>query len=1081
MDTTPPQAPPALTQSTYQEAASAYDRLVAMQAWLAREQAEIPSLPDTVEAGALAPYLAQLDTFWRSTPTSTSDGSSRRMALSQLVAAAALDLARLAHDDGNLDDDSLALIRDTVSTGSNTLPAHISVRQPMFGDTAYAGTMLLQDTRTTQRVLLFSAYAGWESFPTVADAHAGIEQRARRALASTANLPGIARQHLLGIGADAFVSSQEIADPPFESFVERTIEAQGEKLRQAWFESALARKADPAAAVPADRAWDALGLNQFLDVTTLLAVRDAALTKAFNATRLARVPGRIADNWREAEETYESTRAAVLAHEMSAGLGKVASLSEYAMHAMGERLKALGIDRDPSQIQVRVDRTGDPAVRLESLQSLFEGPAPATMRLIDLAYQNVAIFDPVRLTAINDDGTAIAGLDDTALRQIVRDLDLSARYRSYVESTFRSGTDASMRREHATSLQWTHMALQAIEARLSYYLDDAPRSFRPDRADRGYRWVRAALDAPVAANRARVEGHEIVVHQVTYLGTPLRDILQFGVRQPGSVPSIVLYTPDAPDGVTFREFDDRAQAARQFFYHPAFREYLLDRLPAEYARVLPNGASREFAGDHLAHWILGASSSAAYTRTAARFEEREVTGDFLDAAYEIDVQLGLRNAQTYTRSASEANWTWLLDGPRSLMADQVVANALQGVVTAPARAAQAAWRIYDNVKAGDHAQAFVDFADFYNASLAAVAPAYLLSSAPMARGIVGARFRVGGRIVEARPAVQPSVVFESRFAAKGVRKSGQANQEGIYAIDGGTYIEQGGQLYAVRYDIDYGTWRLTRPNAGNAFRGPAIQRTASGKWSYNRVGLRGGNPPDELFNEYVDEFEQAFPDPFERDLVRAQMQRELTDNVAAIDVTAAQRAHWNAALERAHHRSLANAQAQPPFANDFPYSYVVPRIPTPQHVPAGYRPVAAAEVPDTLYYYGEKPFKYSMLEREYIRGGITNPNWAAIRTELLDRQVNGIRLTTVPPTATMDRIRAATGYRGARGQTFVVAIRPRHMLTVTERDAVPQASLIVREGAAPGTYIMRAPAGMNRVKFYGEQHQVMSSLPIANP
>ena len=50
------------------------------------------------------------------------------------------------------------------------------------------------------------------------------------------------------------------------------------------------------------------------------------------------------------------------------------------MHAMGERLKALGIDRDPSQIQVRVDRTGDPAVRLESLQSLFEGPAPATMR-----------------------------------------------------------------------------------------------------------------------------------------------------------------------------------------------------------------------------------------------------------------------------------------------------------------------------------------------------------------------------------------------------------------------------------------------------------------------------------------------------------------------------------------------------------------------------------------------------------------------------------------------------------------------------------------------------------------------------
>src|SRR5206468_12218417 len=138
------------------------------------------------------------------------------------------------------------------------------------------------------------------------------------------------------------------------------------------------------------------------------------------------------------------------------------------------------------------------------------------------------------------------------LRRLVRDLDLATRYPALIQTTFHTGPDAPLRREHAASLQRAHMGLLAAEARLSYYLDDAPRSFRTDRAERGFRWVPAALDAPDPAHRARVEGHEVVVRQVTYRGTPVRDLLVFGVRNPASVPSIVIYTPDAPDGITFR-------------------------------------------------------------------------------------------------------------------------------------------------------------------------------------------------------------------------------------------------------------------------------------------------------------------------------------------------------------------------------------------------------------------------------------------------------------------------------------------------------------------------------------------------
>lgn len=1096
MDMIPPQAPPAHTQTVYQEASDAFDRILGLQGWLANEQAGLPFVPEVPEPGNLPSYLLAMDGYW---------SVSRRTAIARHVAAAARDLATLAHHDGNLDARALATVRSVAAAGE---PAPgITVREPLFGGIAIAGSLLVQDERVADRVLLFSADRGWEIFPRLVDAHAELERRARLTLVRSTDLPGIARQHLDAIAPETLVDSREITGNPFDNLVGRLIDVQRDKLHQAWFEHSITDEsgAGVAGGAFADATWDALRLDQMFDVEAVLAFRHATLVATFNNQRLERVPANVAADWRSGEDIYTSALDAILASEVTTTLPVPMDLAGYASHALGERLRALGVTEDPADIQVRVDRGVDVNARLASLQALFEGPAPEHIRLTDLAYQNIASFEPVRLSASTSEGAPIVALNDAAIRSLIRDLDLSSRYPAYIDSTFRSGSSAAMHRAHASSMQAAHMGLLAAEARLAYYLDDAPRSFLPDRAERGHRWVQAVLDAPAAEGRARVEGHEIVVRQITYQGTPLRDILSVGVRDPESVASIVLYTPDAPDGITFREFADRAEAGRKFFYQPEFREYLLDRLPAEYARMLPNGSAREFAGDHLSSWVLGSASTAAYTRTQAPFEEREVGGDFLAAAYEVDVQLGLRNAQAFTRSAQDANWAWLVERFQTDTAHRVVGDVIKGVVTAPARAAQAAWRLYDNVKAGDHGQAVVDFAEFYNASLLAAHPVYALGATRTAHAIAGPRFRAGSRLVEAGPAPQ-SVTFDPRYLAKNIRKTGHPDHEGVFAIQGKTYIEHGKRMYRVVRDSDYAAWRLSRPDAGPFIRGPAIERTAAGTWGYRQVGLRGGTGrgagsahrlPD-LYDELQAEVELAFPDPVERGLVATRMRFERAPYDGAVmppppNIAQAQRIRWAEALTHARMRQIAR-EIQP----GLPAPAAAVDLRATSGAAAPYRVVSRAEAPAELWYYDNRPFLTSTLERTRGNSGDVNMqstkgysnDLANIAARRIEGDVHGIRLTTVPPTAPIHQINEAMGTRHlTRAQAFAVRVDPMSLFDplspiVARRywGGGPGSNaevLVPRTG--PGNVFIARPNGGGPLRLGRGQFDVSNTLPPEAP
>nr|WP_139206783.1 DUF6543 domain-containing protein [Luteibacter sp. UNCMF331Sha3.1] len=1067
MDMLPPQAPPAHTQAIYQQAEQAFDRVVALQGWLATEHAALPGMPADA---SLTTFLGALDGYWNAAPSQVSTDPSRRQAVATRVAAAARDLATLAHEDGTMDTSLRDLARAVTAPGG-TLPASLRVHEALFAGVPYAGVLLVQDATQGERVLAFFTDHGWETFDDLAAARQALESRARAALVTSADLPGIARQHLTNLDATPFVGTRPVDGDAFATLVDRLVAMQKDKLAQAWFEAGLdsdARRATDRA----DAVADILASDRIFDAAAALAARQERLAEAISEQRLARVPANVADDWRQAKDDYVTLQQSIARRATQGYAAPVMGLAAFTRHVLDERLRALGVTQSAADIAIDIENYH--RFLPQAVVDLFADAKPPSMTLVDLAYRNIGTDDPVRLTATDTQGGVIAALDDATLRRLVREANVHVRYPAYVDLELRTGSNAPDRRDPVSVLQRARMRLLANEARLSYYLDGEPRSFRRERTERGFRWVEAVLDAPTLAARARVEGHAIHVSQLTYRGAPLRDVLLIGARDPRSVPSVVLYTPDAPDGITFREFNDRQEAGRKFLYDPAFSDYLLDRLPMDHAVVRSNG-TRAFAGDRLANWVLGSGDTGNYTFTAEPFAERHVEGDVFATLYETDTQLGLYNARALTTGTDDAQSRWIDEYQRKMVAN--VARVVVDVVTAPIHSAAAGWRLYDSVKAGDTTQSFVDFTQFYVASLWAAPGVHHFARTGMGRGLVAGRFRAAGTLVDARAAAPQKVVFESKYAAQGVRKAGRASDEGIYTIGDARYIEHDGKLYGVRFDTDYGTWRLARPQSGPGGWGPAIERTAMGHWAFHRVGLRGGSGRGaaggrsrqvDTFDEFVDEAERAFPDPVERERVMGQMRRELTENIPAT-ITGEQRARWAAACERARMR----APNRLPLMDSVPRS--VGQDLTTAPLPPGIRRVPDAEVPSTLYFYDRLPFKNSRLIRSIYRPneGYSN-NSGSIRVQMIADGMPGVRATTVAPDAPVAQIETAMGFAPrsvARKQSFSVEFRTRELTQTMPDQTAPKVHVYAPTNGPAGTYYLVPVDGSDeiRINFFDVQ------------
>ncbi|MCG6573723.1 hypothetical protein EGM97_03255 [Pseudomonas sp. AF32] len=107
--------------------------------------------------------------------------------------------------------------------------------------------------------------------------------------------------------------------------------------------------------------------------------------------------------------------------------------------------------------------------------------------------------------------------------------------------------------------QW--MAVKARQMRAQAWAAHISGDLRHDKDKTGLNLVLTALDSPEPQGRRQVNGHEVVVRQIQWGRSVLKEILVFGVKTLASRPSLTLYTPGAPDGKTFRDVDANSDRA----------------------------------------------------------------------------------------------------------------------------------------------------------------------------------------------------------------------------------------------------------------------------------------------------------------------------------------------------------------------------------------------------------------------------------------------------------------------------------------------------------------------------------------
>jgi hypothetical protein len=932
MDTMPPQAPPAITRSSQQDAIDAVQRISDAQAWILAQQPLLRAAYATHGVDDFSEMQRKSGDFWRERVRAPGDSHDmpRSSLLGRQLGVVMKDEAWLRSMDGTLGQPAADLAMAFARSAGHPLPPHVHAHELVLGNVAYAGAVVVTDDRNDALALMFSPDRGWDEFADMDALLTEAEETMREKLAEPGLLTGVLATDVMPWVTAQITATREIDADVFDTLSNRILQHHMERALLAW-SSAPAT----AGGTPSPRQVDAADLAAIVDVSSVMASRYARLADALDDQHLAGIPDHVKNDWQAAADGYRTWLATHARESADYGLTPPAPLPLFVHDGLKERLTALGIHDDPEDIVVDIhDFTAayfyNPTGVVD--QSVL-GPARMRLTLAELALKNVGVLDNDILFATKRDGLPLAyPLDRGALRNVIRDFDAATGYATYLRDVLKNTSSGQLSRALSVQLLAARMRFRMEEARLAYFRATDPRSFADDHDYRGYRWVKAVLDSPAAAQREKVDGHDVVVRQLTYENEAFKDILVIGPREPDSVSSVVYFTPDAPDGIDFREFATRRDALGFFMASDALRGYLLGRLPRHLVTTLSSGRERRFAqagGDRQANWSF--SGTNTYGATAASFGEQVILGHVFEASYDHALSQLTANIGSVARTTGHAdadNFSPRIDG-------ELVGR---GVASLIGRATEPAWRAYDQLKAGNVTQSFVDFTDAYMGSLDFLMLGTLKGAVP--RPVAIRASRQSTRLAATRTTLrdaEPLFGAEYVDAAASLRHA-DSFQRGVYRIGGQPYVEKSGHVYRVRYDTNMSTWRLCQPRHCDATSaGQPITRDAAGVWAPSRPGLPGGAPPLWV---------QQSTDPSSLTIWQAAVRDEaLTQAVGheaawriKLDITRQRRnlmsdadqASWDSAVTRGSH-----APVERPVTPDF----VV--LPVPSPPPAAALPAAA--------------------------------------------------------------------------------------------------------------------------------------------
>jgi hypothetical protein len=227
-----------------------------------------------------------------------------------------------------------------------------------------------------------------------------------------------------------------------------------------------------------------------------------------------------------------------------------------------------------------------------------------------------------------------------------------------------------------TQAQW--MALKAKQMRAQVWAAHISGDLRHDRDNTGLKLVLAALDSPTAAGRGKVGGHEVVVRQLHWGDSVLKEILAFGVKTLASRPSLTLYTPGAPDGKTFRDVDATSSRTLEttlvqtLTATPEMTRWLISQLPLleqaeQFASLVPLSEDLTFEQKikKVAQSVFAWVKDRAQHDFARKIASPAVEANLLQVLHETQITHAIKTTEMLTVSNAERDSAAAQEGRRN--------------------------------------------------------------------------------------------------------------------------------------------------------------------------------------------------------------------------------------------------------------------------------------------------------------------------------------------------------------------------------------------------------------------------------
>lgn len=422
-------------------------------------------------------------------------------------------------------------------------------------------------------------------------------------------------------------------------------------------------------------------VNPLLDSATLEGIDNAAdwsyLTDGTNAmlARDAKLTDKLQPEWLKNLSPFQEALFLHLdkAQERSLDaltplLEKIPALNTFARDrlnaAIKQRYPAAEIDADQLMVQVHTRTaihggrgTGQPLYSKQDAVSLT-----------DLALKNPSGFPAVERGVYTDEKMTLplrdkhgkpvrdlsgkpVTLDTDDLKALVNTADVGGEYTKLLKQEMAPDAQSGSA-VHLRTAWKAHLAdAMDKEAFLAELSPDAYTELASDNIHkRAAQWADAVLTHPDPATRPQVDGKTIVANSLLHRGLAVQGVMVIGNQ---TDPSLVLYTPKAPDGITYREVAD----------HKALDTLLEKKEWATYIAQRKSPVSKDEVDQ-----FKGALKEAAYSPTKLMSPELAVSsikllggatrlepikGDFQDHLYKQHVQMAIDRADHQSVSSAE--------------------------------------------------------------------------------------------------------------------------------------------------------------------------------------------------------------------------------------------------------------------------------------------------------------------------------------------------------------------------------------------------------------------------------------------